>query len=97
MDGAEAKLDSKKDKVKEAKEEETVKPSDVAASNESTGKKESPAKVVAKAEAKKQKKVVKAEKEKAEATKEVIEAIEKTKKANAEIKEAKKVIAEAEK
>ena len=82
MDGAEAKLDAKKEKVKESKDEETVKPSDVAASNEGTGKKESPAKVVAKAEAKKKKKVVKAENEKREATKEVIAAIEETKKAN---------------
>ena len=50
MEGAEAKLDTKKDAVKEAKEEETIKPSDVEASNEDSDKKESPEKVVAKAE-----------------------------------------------
>lgn len=53
METSESKLDSKKEKVKEADDEETVKPSDVDAENQATGKKKDPKKVVEKAEKKK--------------------------------------------
>lgn len=83
MEGAEEKLESKKEKATEAKDQEVIKPQDVELRNEDSDKKESPAKVVAKAEAKKKKKVDKAENEKKEATKQVIDSIEQAKKTNA--------------